>query len=90
MLVTRKLRLWKPPSLPLPIDTGIIKLFFTCHYLFPSLIFSLVCPHLLRYVLKVLFQILNLVWVIFVHTKKPSHILVQVCISMMEVCVVLV
>ena len=35
-------------------------------------------PRLLRYFLKVIFQTLNLLWVILVYTKKPSHVLVQV------------
>ena len=36
-------------------------------------------PRVLRYFAKVIFQTINLLWVIFAHTKKPSHVLVQVC-----------
>ena len=35
-------------------------------------------PRVIRYFVKVMFQTLNLLWIIFVLTKKPSHILVQV------------
>ena len=35
-------------------------------------------PRILHYFAKVIFQTVNLLWVIFVHTKKPSHVLVQV------------
>ena len=38
-------------------------------------------PRILQYALKVIYQTINLFWTIFLHTKKPSHVLMQVSIS---------